>query len=147
MSNTTLNEVRVLRAVLTNKLAPQAGVIPASCPQEGISAESRVVNVASEPSGLTGAAYSGVCASLKRKGLLVVTGKGTKSNPYVLHVTPSGFEVAVAAGPTPGVTVNLPSKVIVDAAMAKASEAKAAAPETSDAETGYAVDALLKEGV
>lgn len=138
MSNITLNEVRVLRAVLTNKLGPQAGVIPASCPPEGISAESRVINVASEPSGLTGAAYSGVCASLKRKGLLVVTGKGTKSNPYVLHVTPTGFLHAVAAGVTPGVAVHLPSKTIVETAIAKAAE-------TPLAEGCYATDALLKE--
>lgn len=133
----TINEARVLRAILTNKLNALKGVIPATYDAEALTAELRVINVAHEPSGLTGPAFSGVMASLFRKKLVLgAGGKGTKSQPWKITLTPAGFNVA-AIEYDGTMLVQVPACVNVAAAKAKA-EAAGERPDTC-----YATDALL----
>lgn len=90
----TTNEYRVLRALLTNFFSAN-GSAAASAYEACCEIWSDSINDASEPSGLTGKALSGVCGSLAAKGLVRTGGYGRDS--YIV-LTSAGYEVAKVAG-------------------------------------------------
>lgn len=81
--NVTTNEMKVLRALITNFYSSS----------EGEPTWSDVINDASEPSGLKGKALAGVCGSLAAKGLVTTGGEGRDS---YIALTAAGCEAAKA---------------------------------------------------